>query len=136
MFSYNPVFFQGCRPLKLPHLLLSPQGSPCVSDFQPLFRLQLVTKVSRTPCGHMFCQHCLEQWFRSLQSLHPVISGFRTINKYTCPGCTAVVSSPPPPAYVLRALLDSLPAGPDSEEQVAYNSDLAPKDKKAWIGLF
>ena len=134
--GYSPICFQGRRPLKLPDLLLSLRESPRVGDFRSFFQLRLVTESSRTSCGHIFCQHCLEQWFRSLQSLRPVISGFRIVPKYTCPRCIAVVSSPPPPAYALRALLDSLPAGPDPEEEVAYNPDLAPRDKKPWDGLF
>jgi len=50
---------------------------------------------------------------------------------YTCPKCTTAVPSPLPPAYALRALLDSLMANLGVK-----SPDVEPKVKKAWISVF
>ncbi|KAI0251384.1 hypothetical protein BJV78DRAFT_1211070 [Lactifluus subvellereus] len=68
-----------------------------------------------SPCGHVLCQRCLQDWFRNapvpqdemnVDEPLPLI-----LRKKTCPFCRAAIRSRPLPLFVLKNLLSVLAKG-------------------------
>lgn len=82
-----------------------------------------------SPCGHVSCQACLQQWFRSALQQHYVNEFRITPLEYEmkhCPCCRTPVNARPIPLFVLRGILESLT--PQAED--------APVDADPWHGIF
>ena len=92
---------------------------------------------SLSPCGHVLCQTCLQEWFRAA----PVNEDDMYIDdaplifrKKSCPCCRATVLSRPLPVFLVKSLISTLdrakaPAG-------AHEASPPPDLDDPWTDIF
>ena len=113
------------RPFRLFHL----------SDLLKTIRLN-----SLSPCGHVLCQTCLQEWFRTapgnaadmIDDDSPEALLYR---KKTCPVCRAIVRTRPIPLFLVKSIATALAQSkPDTprRESPAPETDTADP----WEGIF
>ena len=108
------------------------------ASFTPIHAYIVVSSLS--PCGHVLCQGCLQDWFRNapvpqdemnVDEPLPLI-----LRKKTCPFCRAVIRSRPLPLFVLKNLLSVL-AKSKSRSTVGSTRPSPPPDlDDPWAEIF
>ena len=100
-----------------------------------------------SPCGHVLCQSCLQEWFKSapLQQEEidrndddPIPTIYR---KKTCPCCRAHIILRPTPVFLIKDLSTSFvekpEGGPDTNFDPAAGSIANDRaDEDPWDGIF
>ncbi|KAI0924929.1 hypothetical protein AcW2_005659 [Taiwanofungus camphoratus] len=93
-----------------------------------------------SPCGHVLCQTCLQEWFRSTppgedDMYDDDLPQSLLYRKKTCPCCRAVVRSRPIPLFVVKSLASAL-------EKAKITSGATPRasppplEGDPWAGIF
>ncbi|TFY83646.1 hypothetical protein EWM64_g364 [Hericium alpestre] len=91
-----------------------------------------------SPCGHVLCQGCLQDWFRAaptdvdmdVDEPLPV-----TLRKKTCPCCRATVRLRPVPLFIVKSLVSTLNKHNQEPSSVARPSP-PPDIEDPWAGIF
>lgn len=95
---------------------------------------------SLSPCGHVLCQGCLQDWFRNapvpqdemnVDEPLPLI-----LRKKTCPFCRAVIRSRPLPLFVLKNLLSILAKGKSRGATTVPGTSPPPDLEDPWAEIF
>ncbi|THH12436.1 hypothetical protein EW146_g7699 [Bondarzewia mesenterica] len=90
-----------------------------------------------SPCGHVLCQGCLQEWFRSAPANN---DGMDTddvsviFRKKTCPCCRATVVSRPLPLFLIKSMVSSI--NRTKEPASAHQPSPPPDVDDPWVGLF
>ncbi|KZT70807.1 hypothetical protein DAEQUDRAFT_167136 [Daedalea quercina L-15889] len=116
-------------------ILARPHGS--VKSRLVLFPANSVDSLS--PCGHVLCQGCLQNWFRSappgddemFDEDEPDALIYR---RKTCPCCRTVVTSRPIPLFVVKSLTSVLEKA--KAHPCAPRLPTPPPDDDPWEGIF
>ncbi|KAG6873515.1 hypothetical protein C0995_014783 [Termitomyces sp. Mi166 len=99
-----------------------------------------------SPCGHILCLHCLQEWFRKAppapedNDADPDEFGSNYIlNRVkSCPCCRAVITQRPIPVFVVKAIATALSKHRATVEPGASirNRTPSPTIEDPWKGLF
>lgn len=96
--------------------------------------------VSLSPCGHVLCLGCLQEWFRKAPPVDDDMfdeddPDYLLHRRKTCPCCRASVFSRPAPVFVIKAVATTLskhkPPAQGTPPRVS-----PPPDADPWDGLF
>jgi hypothetical protein len=95
---------------------------------------------SLSPCGHVLCQGCLQDWFRNAPVPQDEMNVDEplplTLRKKTCPFCRAVIRSRPLPLFVLKNILSVL-AKAKSRGATSVSETSPPPDlEDPWAEIF
>ncbi|KAG8991103.1 hypothetical protein FRB90_001463 [Tulasnella sp. 427] len=92
-----------------------------------------------SPCGHVSCLTCLQEWFQSQREEDDDDFG-STRNRKTCPHCRAKIRSRPVQVFVIKAVVEALGIEPEEEpaslpgaQPVASTSAVSDDP---WHGIF
>lgn len=102
--------------------------------------LSLTKTYSLSPCGHVACQSCLQQWFRSAPAGdddmydedEPDALRYR---KKRCPCCRTAVTSRPIPLFVVKSLTSALEKA-KAQPGVPRRITPPPEEGDPWEGIF
>ena len=100
-------------------------------------RLLIWSVFRLSPCGHVLCQACLQNWFRSappaedemIDEDDPLSLLYRT---KSCPCCRTVVRSRPTQLFIIKSIASALDKAKSSDSR--RNSP--PPDPDPWAGIF
>ena len=100
-------------------------------------RLLIWSVFRLSPCGHVLCQGCLQNWFRSAPPVEdemvdeddPLSLLYRT---KSCPCCRTVVRSRPTQLFIIKSIASALDKAKSSDSR--RNSP--PPDPDPWAGIF
>ncbi|KAF5383547.1 hypothetical protein D9615_003742 [Tricholomella constricta] len=101
-----------------------------------------------SPCGHILCMHCLQEWFRKAppsaddsdmdpneqDDPHYILTRTKS-----CPCCRAVVTRRPVPVFVVKAVVTALAKykmGAGGTAGVPSRRSPSPDQEDPWRGLF
>lgn len=92
-----------------------------------------------SPCGHVCCLGCLQEWFQSQRESDEDDGGPR--NRKTCPHCRAKIRSRPVQVFVVKAVVEALGIEPEEEAALAPGTSPAGASASAlsddpWAGIF
>ncbi|KAF9820837.1 hypothetical protein IEO21_01064 [Rhodonia placenta] len=91
-----------------------------------------------SPCGHVLCQGCLQEWFRSAppndEDMHDDFPDDVLYRKKTCPCCRTAVRSRPIPIFLVKSLasaIEKAKASPSAPPRAT-----PPPEDDPWAGIF
>ncbi|KAG5720182.1 hypothetical protein E4T56_gene3270 [Termitomyces sp. T112] len=96
-----------------------------------------------SPCGHILCLHCLQEWFRKAPPV-PEDDDIEDQSNYflkrtkSCPCCRTVVTQRPIPVFVVKAITTALSkyrAAVEAGTSIRNRSP-SPNSEDPWRGLF
>ncbi|KAH8110990.1 hypothetical protein DFH11DRAFT_1616418 [Phellopilus nigrolimitatus] len=93
----------------------------------------LLKPFALSPCGHVLCQGCLQEWFRNApkRANEDDLDEIPTIYRIkTCPCCRSEIYSRPVPLFIIRNLVASFATEAQSSSTAVF-SDIDP-----WMGIF
>ena len=90
---------------------------------------------SLSPCGHVFCPHCLREWFRKAPTAGLEPRNVLERPKF-CPVCRARITDKPIPIFVLREVIDTLVKLKLQLLGVEPRSPATDIDGDPWGGIF
>ncbi|CAL1715159.1 unnamed protein product [Somion occarium] len=91
------------------------------------------------PCGHVLCQSCLQEWFRTAPAGEDDMFDDDTpeallYRKKTCPVCRTVVRTRPIPLFVVKSIANALASTKPNSPRRALTPPNADSDP--WAGIF
>ncbi|KDQ50730.1 hypothetical protein JAAARDRAFT_81781 [Jaapia argillacea MUCL 33604] len=100
----------------------------------------LLKPFALTPCGHIYCQSCLQNWFRTapvneddmVDDDDPEYILFR---RKSCPSCRTLVQTRPVPLFLIKSIASSLIKSKLPPGQ-SNRASPAPSDSDPWDGIF
>lgn len=104
--------------------LLSPQSTQYIN--------------SLSPCGHVLCHSCLQEWFRKA----PVNDGdmyddddpdYLMYRIKTCPCCRSTIRERPVPVFIVKSIAVALMKGKSGSNAITTSQ---PLEGDPWVGLF
>ncbi|KAH9924823.1 hypothetical protein B0H21DRAFT_814779 [Amylocystis lapponica] len=101
----------------------------------------LVKPYGLSPCGHVLCQVCLQEWFRSAppaddEMFDDEMPQMLLYRKKTCPCCRAVVRSRPIPLFIVKSILAALEKGKTTGAVPRAPSPVPDPSDDPWAGIF
>ncbi|KAG8942155.1 hypothetical protein FRC04_003845 [Tulasnella sp. 424] len=92
-----------------------------------------------SPCGHVCCLTCLQEWFQSQRDNEDEDGGSR--NRKTCPHCRAKIRSRPVQVFVVKAVVEALGIEPEEESaplpgSAPTASAVSAVSDDPWHGIF
>ncbi|KAH9840036.1 uncharacterized protein C8Q71DRAFT_474535 [Rhodofomes roseus] len=122
----------------------SKKSEELVSNFETNLSCQICMELiakphGLSPCGHVLCQTCLQEWFRSapagedemIDEDEPDALLYR---KKTCPCCRTVVTSRPIPLFLVKSLTSALEKA--KAQPGVPRRPTPPPDDDPWEGIF
>ncbi|KAI0705205.1 hypothetical protein BC835DRAFT_1314955 [Cytidiella melzeri] len=89
-----------------------------------------------SPCGHVLCLNCLQEWFRSTspgdEDMDDDGPSAVLSRKKTCPVCRSAVFHRPIPLFVLKAIATAF----DKAKSGSSRQSSPPHDGDPWYGIF
>ncbi|KAF9564292.1 hypothetical protein CPC08DRAFT_705467 [Agrocybe pediades] len=92
-----------------------------------------------SPCGHVLCLTCLQEWFRSA----PSDSDTDDVDPYdvlwrpkSCPTCRTVIQQRPVPVFMVKAVSSALMKSRPDIHPVPSNQQDTPANGDPWKGIF
>lgn len=108
------------------------------SNLQCQICLEILSRpFTLSPCGHVFCQNCLQDWFRSAppaedemyDDADPLALIYRT---KTCPCCRTAVRSRPTQLFIIKSITSAL----NKVKPSGSRRNSPPPDPDPWAGIF
>ncbi|KAL1742131.1 hypothetical protein HDZ31DRAFT_84363 [Schizophyllum fasciatum] len=101
----------------------------------------MVKPFALSPCGHVLCLDCLQNWFRSAPTqeetdLDPEDPEFILRRDKTCPCCRAVVTRKPVPIFIVKNVAQALVRAKDHTTPPPDAAGSASPDEDPWRGIF
>jgi len=117
-----------------------------VSNFEATLTCPICTDVltkphGLSPCGHVLCQSCLQEWFRSApvddddmyDDEDPPALIYR---KKTCPSCRAAIRSRPIPLFLVKAIVADVEKAKAPANAPRRPSPPCEDDSDPWSDIF
>ncbi|KAI9510015.1 hypothetical protein F5148DRAFT_1147846 [Russula earlei] len=93
-----------------------------------------------SPCGHVLCQGCLQDWFRNAPVPQDEMNVDEplplVLRKKTCPFCRATIRSRPLPLFILKSLLSVLAKGRSRGGNGSLRPSPPPDCVDPWAEIF
>ncbi|KIK97337.1 hypothetical protein PAXRUDRAFT_825015 [Paxillus rubicundulus Ve08.2h10] len=95
-----------------------------------------------SPCGHVLCVTCLQEWFRQAPAVEDEMydnddPDYLLRRRKTCPCCRTNVRHRPIPIFVIKAIVTAVAKGKGgSHAASSSSSEPASGDLDPWEGLF
>lgn len=94
---------------------------------------------SLSPCGHVLCLPCLQNWFRTAPAgdddeMYDDDPDSILYRKKTCPCCRAAVTSRPIPLFLIKSIAVALSKARDPDNATSRSSP--PLEGDPWEGIF
>jgi len=121
------------------------QAEELTSNIEGALQCQICTDTltkpyGLSPCGHVLCQGCLQDWFRNapvpqdeMNVDEPLPLVFR---KKTCPFCRATIRSRPLPLFVVKSLLSVLAKAKSRDGTNSLRPTPPPDLEDPWAEIF
>ncbi|KAL1696681.1 hypothetical protein GGG16DRAFT_43149 [Schizophyllum commune] len=99
----------------------------------------MVKPFALSPCGHVLCLECLQNWFRSAPTqeetdLDPEDPDFVLCRQKSCPCCRAVVTRKPVPIFIVKNVAQALARAKDHATPPPAAAETPEEDP--WRGIF
>lgn len=117
-----------------------------VANFEATLTCPICTDVltkphGLSPCGHVLCQSCLQEWFRSApvddddmyDDEDPPSLIYR---KKTCPSCRAAIRSRPIPLFLVKAIVADVEKAKAPANAPRHPSPPREDDSDPWSDIF
>ncbi|TCD71772.1 hypothetical protein EIP91_003115 [Steccherinum ochraceum] len=94
-----------------------------------------------SPCGHVLCMGCLQEWFRTAAPSEDDMDDddmpdSLVYRKKTCPVCRTVVHSRPIPLFVVKSIASSLEKHKAGSSGAVARRASPPPEADPWAGIF
>ncbi|KAF8552871.1 hypothetical protein OG21DRAFT_1510954 [Imleria badia] len=94
-----------------------------------------------SPCGHILCVTCLQEWFRKAPAVDDDMyddtdPDYLLRRRKTCPCCRAHVRHRPIPVFMIKAIVAAIAKVKAPQTGASLGRDLASNDSDPWEGLF
>ncbi|EIN10124.1 hypothetical protein PUNSTDRAFT_133235 [Punctularia strigosozonata HHB-11173 SS5] len=91
------------------------------------------------PCGHVFCQTCLQGWFRNAPKAQDEMQldedDDLVYRRKTCPTCRAIVRNRPSPLFLMKSITQAITRFKSPVGQAKQRSP-PPPEGDPWEGIF
>jgi len=96
---------------------------------------------SLSPCGHILCVTCLQEWFRKAPAVDNEMyddsdPDYLLRRRKTCPCCRTNVRHRPIPVFMIKAVVAAIAKMKGPQTGALLGRDLASNDSDPWEGLF
>jgi hypothetical protein len=102
--------------------------------------LTQVVVFSLSPCGHVLCQRCLQDWFRNAPIPQEEMNVDEplplVLRRKSCPFCRAAIQSRPLPLFILKSLLSVLAKGNSGGATGSPRPSPPPDLEDPWAEIF
>jgi hypothetical protein len=104
--------------------------------------MSLMSECSLSPCGHVLCLTCLQEWFRQAPAVEDEMydnddPDYLLRRRKTCPCCRTNVRHRPIPIFMIKAIVAAVAKGKGgSHTGGSSSSEPASGDLDPWEGLF
>ncbi|KAF8449328.1 hypothetical protein L210DRAFT_3440207 [Boletus edulis BED1] len=94
-----------------------------------------------SPCGHILCVTCLQEWFRKAPAVDDEMyddsdPDYLLRRRKTCPCCRTNVRHRPIPVFMIKAIVAGIAKVKGSQNGALLGRDPASNDSDPWEGLF
>lgn len=113
----------------------------CVRFMLPSGLALFLNNSSLSPCGHILCVACLQEWFRKAPAIDDEMyddsdPDYLLRRRKTCPCCRTNVRHRPIPVFMIKAIVAAIAKVKGPQTGVSPGRDLASNDSDPWEGLF
>lgn len=113
----------------------------CVRFMLPSALLPSLNGSSLSPCGHILCVTCLQEWFRKAPAVDDEMyddsdPDYLLRRRKTCPCCRTSVRHRPIPVFMIKAIVAAIAKVKGPQTGVSPNRELTSNDSDPWEGLF
>lgn len=96
---------------------------------------------SLSPCGHILCVTCLQQWFRKAPAVDDEMyddsdPDYLLRRRKTCPCCRTNIRHRPIPVFMIKAIVAAVAKVKGPQTGASPGRELNSNDSDPWEGLF